>query len=108
MKENDNNIIEIDLQNKVNKAENAEIKEMKEDEGKELNIKYCPTNANVADLLTKPLTKANIHKIRKTIKSIVGQQECVGEKHNYGTSFGTSTGTAIGSGCGCWSKIIFK
>jgi hypothetical protein len=99
MKENDNNIIEIDLQNKGDKAENAEIKEMKEDKGKELNIKYCPTNATLADLLTKPLTKANIRKIRKTIKSVIGQQECVGKKHNYGT------GTAIGSGSCCWSEI---
>jgi hypothetical protein len=68
--------------------ENNEIIEIKEgkdkEEGKskELSIKYCPTNATLADLLTKPLTKANIHKIRKTIKSIIGQQKCIGENNN--------------------------
>jgi hypothetical protein len=54
------------------------------------------------------MTKANIHKIHKTIKSIIGQQEWVGEKHNYGTNSGTGTGTAIGSGSGCWSKTSLK
>jgi hypothetical protein len=90
--------------------ENNKFKEKdnKEDKDKELNIKYCPMNATLADLLTKPLTKANICKIRKTIKSIIGQQECVGGKHNYGPSSGIDTGTDIGSGSGCWSKILLK
>jgi uncharacterized protein (UPF0276 family) len=42
-------------------------------------MKYCQTNATLADLLTKQLTKANIRAICKTIKSIIGQQECVEE-----------------------------
>jgi hypothetical protein len=62
-------------------ANNAKIKEdNKEDNDNESNIKYCPTNAALADLLTKPLMIANIRKICKTINSIVGQQECVGAK----------------------------
>jgi hypothetical protein len=118
--ENDNDNIENGLQNKVVRAKNAEIKENykfkenteekdnKEDKDKELNIKYCPTNATLADLLTKPLAKANIHKIRKTIKCIIGQQEGVGEKHKNGTSSNTGTGTAVGSSSGCWSKLLLK
>jgi hypothetical protein len=92
MEENDNNNIKNGLKNKVVIAKNAEIKENnkfkekteekdnKEGKDKELNIKHCPTNATLADLLMKPLTKANIHKIHKTIQSIIGQQECVGAK----------------------------
>jgi hypothetical protein len=85
-RENGNNIIEIDLQNKVNMAKNAKIKEnsktkeIKGDKGKESNTTSCPMNATIADLLTKPLAKANIRKIHNTIKSINGQQECVGLK----------------------------
>jgi hypothetical protein len=56
-------------------AKNTKIKD---DKGKESIIKYCPTNATFADLLTKPLTKANVRKICKMNKSIIGQQECVG------------------------------
>jgi hypothetical protein len=84
LNKNDNNIIEIDLQNKVNMTKKAKIKESskteesEEDKSKESIMKYCPMNATLADLLTKPLTKAIIRKIRKTIKSIIGQQECVG------------------------------
>jgi hypothetical protein len=66
-------------ENKIFK-ENTEEKDNKEHKGKELDIKYCSTNATLADLLTKPLTKAIIRKIRKTIKNIIGQQECVGAK----------------------------
>jgi hypothetical protein len=78
-KENGNVIIKIDLQNKVDMAKKTEIKE---DKGKESIIKYCTTNATFADISTKPLTKANIRKIRKMIKSIIGQQECVGARSN--------------------------
>jgi hypothetical protein len=90
--ENNNDNIKNGLQNSVVMTKNAEIsennkfKENTEEEGNkkendnEPNIKYCPTNATFADLLTKPLTKANIRKICKTIKSIIGQQECVGAK----------------------------
>jgi hypothetical protein len=46
-------------------------------------------NATQADLLTKPLMKANIRKICKMIKNIVGPQEYVGKKHKYGTASGT-------------------
>jgi hypothetical protein len=59
--------------------ENNEIKEIKEgkdkeeDKGKELFIKYCPTNATVSDLLMKPLTRANICKLHRMIKTIIGQ-----------------------------------
>jgi altronate dehydratase len=100
LKESDNNIVKIDLQNKIDKANCAEIKENnkieeineekdnKEEKGKELSIKSCPMNATLADLLTKPLMKANLHKIRKMIKSIVGKQECVGAKQKYGTGTG--------------------
>jgi hypothetical protein len=90
----------------------------KTSQGKALSIKYCPTNATLADLLTKPLTKANIRKLCKMIKSIIGQQECVGANNNnrannntvpvqYGTGTGTNnhnTGTVIGSGFGTGNK----
>jgi hypothetical protein len=60
--------------------ENTEEKDSNKDKDNESNIKYCPTNATSADPLTKPLTKANISKICKTIKSKIGQQECVEAK----------------------------
>jgi hypothetical protein len=60
--------------------ENKEEKGNKEDKDNESQIKYCPTNATLADLLTKPLMRANIHKICKTLKSIIDQLECVGAK----------------------------
>jgi hypothetical protein len=46
-----------------NIKENKEENDNKEDKGNELDINYCPKNATLADLLTKPLTKANIRKI---------------------------------------------
>jgi hypothetical protein len=116
--ENDNDNIKNSLQNSVVMTKNVTIKENnkfkennkekdnKEDKGYELDIKYCPRNATLVDLLTKPLTTANIRKIRNMIKSIIGQQECVGEKLDYstgsvtGTGSGTGTGTVIGSGSG--------
>jgi hypothetical protein len=61
---------EIKENNKI--KENKEEKDSKDDTDIESKIKYCPTNATLADLLTKLLTKAN--------KSIIGQQECVGAK----------------------------
>jgi hypothetical protein len=92
--ENDNDNIKNGLQNKnrvvmtknakINEnnkfKENTEKNDYKIENDNETNIKYCPTNATFADLLTNSLTRANIHKICKTIKSIIGQQECVGEK----------------------------
>jgi hypothetical protein len=88
--------------------ENKEEKDHKEDKGNELDLKYCPTNATLANLLTKPLTKANIRKIRNMIKSIIDQQECVGEKHDYGTGSGTGTGTGIGSSSGTNLVLVKK
>jgi hypothetical protein len=93
-KKNGNNSIKNGLQNKVDIAKNAEIKnnkfkenaeekESKEDKDKESNIKYCPMKATLEDLLMKPSMKANISKIRKKIKCIVGQQECVGAKQTH-------------------------
>jgi hypothetical protein len=110
--ENNADIIKINLQLCVDTAKNAENNKIKENQeekeskdknGKELIIKYCPTNATLADLITKPLKKANIRKICKMIRSIIGQQEGVGENNSkvpvpYGTY--TATGTGIGSSSG--------
>jgi hypothetical protein len=49
-KENDDNIIEISLQNNIDKAKNNEIKDDNK-KGRELNMS-CPMNATLADLLT--------------------------------------------------------
>jgi hypothetical protein len=114
MEENNDNITKISAQSDVDKAKNAEndeIKEIKdgkdnkEDEGKELIFKYSPTNSTLAELLTKPLTKASIHKIHNSqndsehpwsagaswknhiwaytlaTEILVKSQECVGEKN---------------------------
>jgi hypothetical protein len=69
---------EIKEKNKF--KENKEEKDNKEDKDIESKLKYCPMNATLVDLLTKLLTKVNIRKIHKAIKSIIGQQECVGAK----------------------------
>jgi triosephosphate isomerase len=69
-----------------------EEKDNKEDKDNEFNIKYCPTNATFTDILMKPLTKANILKINKMIKSIIGQQECVGlNNKTVPVQYGTAT-----------------
>ena len=60
---------EISENNKF--KENTEEKGNKIENDNEPNIKYCPTNATLADLKTKPLTKTNIRAIRKTDKILV-------------------------------------
>jgi hypothetical protein len=51
--------------------------------------------------------KANIHKIRKMMKGIIGQQECNGAKHDTSTGSGTGNGTGIGSSSGA-NKVLVQ
>jgi hypothetical protein len=39
-------------------------------------------------------------------KSIIGQQECVGENHDYGSGSGTGTGTGTGIGSGSGTNPV--
>jgi hypothetical protein len=96
-------MIENKIQLYVKKAKNAEDKNKKSivtTNKKELKNKSCPTDAMLDDGMTKPLFWTEFLPLKMV--SIVGQQECVGEKHDSGTSSGTATGTgtSIGSGSG--------